>query len=549
MSKRTKNQQEAYELTLGYAVELCHVYWMALRHPKAMEMWGKATQAVIRHDFMQNNQNGSNLFNIRNEYLVIRDNATGIVHVFTDEKLRKSAMKDIKSGTYTLIQKGAQFHNDPSPLQMDKLIPFVVPNWAKREEGDKLTDSKFYLDAKKIPSPLTGYISTLEELVGGTTVYNLIMDRLAFRGNEFKKHGKYIMGFLRLKTNNIEDGIEYAYLYHGNENPDQPQGLEIYLGYLSYLNKGGLIIIDSQYDFVLPSSGKLEVPGAKKDLAIWATHSLTNESIPVKNDWSFNKALDRMEEFIVKNTLSVDTHKPLEIKQLIIPELWKKKPADEKINSKGIGERTEYFSDPGMDLVHYYMQKGNNSVSSLPESTSELVRIIFNYLERLDVNELLEISDYEGLSPEIAIYRQILAEYRIFRNNFKKRSEEIQFLVDKLVELGLSDAQIRTGFTTYVDYLINYMPNELEDDDDDDERDFNPIHELLILYAGGDREEFINTILDTIDGTDTYRQLVTDLIDSGMTPNEIDDMLVAINLRDFESFAKNLIDIHNHPTG
>lgn len=209
--------------SLAYANELLRVYWMALCHPNVMNNWSDALQAVVTHDHNQSNVTG---------YVMVRHNETGVIHLFSDFTLKISARYDINRGIYTLIADNIRIENNPNPLTEDRLIPFVIPNW---------TCGSMHIDNTKIPSPTTGYVPSLINLVSDD-MYETISESLSNRYDDFKLLGDYVIGFLRLKTNDIKDGIEYAYLYHGGKHPSK--GLHVYLRQVNDWNKNHRIWTD-----------------------------------------------------------------------------------------------------------------------------------------------------------------------------------------------------------------------------------------------------------------------------------------------------------------
>ena len=383
---KTKNEN-----SLAYAMELAKVYWMGLTHPKQMAAWGDALQDVIAHDHER-----CNLY----RYLVVRHNETGIIHIFGDLDMKRSVYKDIEAGIYTVVSKNVEIKSNPTPLTMDRLIPFVIGNYT-------LGTYTRNLDVTRIPSPLSGYISTIDDLLGDTTTATLIKGRISHRFDDFKMlDTDYVIGFLRLKTNKLEDGIEYAYLYHGSKNPNWAKGLHIDLVHALSMT------IDSQSDFIsydIPSyeAGKLPLP-------IWPTHSLLRDVSGSMSE-SRRNSIDILKSYVNNIVKTVDSHPPLFAKMYNPLSVWGiNKDSDEleekfifrirtgqrishvpyanmfalrmstkfilgskpvrynwmrhagfaidtnaDIFRKGIDYRPENFGDPGMNQIHYDLTSGN----------------------------------------------------------------------------------------------------------------------------------------------------------------------------------------------
>lgn len=308
MVKRTREEQQQYEQTPSYAWELLRNYWMGLRHPNKIAEWSNALQDLIQYDHNDHNLSG---------YLIVRDNETGVVHIFGETDIKHSVLEDVKKGLYTVIKEHARIPNNPTPLNPDRIIPFVIGNYT---HGSYTKD----LDTTKIPSPLPGYVPTIEDIFGKGDVATHVNDSIARRFHEFSLLDQdYVIGYLRLITNRIEDGVEYAYLYHGSKNPKHQKGMTVYLRHLTkkkpWSKASTIIITDGDTtDFYQPK-GQLSVPGAVQSLRIWTDHVLKN----FDSTGSMAPFQPITESFRIWNDhMSIDTHKPHDIEQIFDRAQW-----------------------------------------------------------------------------------------------------------------------------------------------------------------------------------------------------------------------------------
>lgn len=444
-----------------------------------MNLWGDALQAVIKHDHNQRNMEG---------YLVVRHNETGVIHFFSDFDLKMSVKRDIKKGIYTLINSNARVHNNPNPLTMDQLIPFVTPNWLKSVNS---------FDNTKIPSPLVGYVPTLLDLVG-ERIFHLVAGDMSKRWEEFDKLGDYVTGFLRLKTNDIKDGIEYAYIYYGNtEHPDWEQGLHVYLSYLndsSFKSKYG-IVIDSQMDFV-SGDGKLQVPAANRNLQIWPEHVLNGSYTPFTEMYgpfepsNVNKPLyDGVKEALANlaeitgklETYSYDTHEPFDLKQIIEPKYWKDDDSW-KVVKKGMDYRPESFNDAEMNLLHKSLS-GDNSpdinddylhillqhdtvltagMASDHKATLPVAETIMQFLEQQDTNWVADIENFIPDSDYKTLAKDIVTIYA----NHLKRPDTVAMISNHILQAeasGIKVSDITKAVYHYVTEAEPVYPDENQD--------------------------------------------------------------------------------------